>query len=304
MAKAKLEALKRCLQDAKLPDDFVTYCVDTLKMESLDDYVNIVTIKYYETEIKTTLVDQCAATKDSPLHLARARTAWRAARTVLLRNEHKRQQGETVEEIECALEQSTHETLLQQFQATYNISLDVHWMPADNLLGRLYREFQRLTPTVISVSRVKSLYWASKPRNDKTIVLSDQVKLQLDKDDQVPVRSVLEYYKALRILAHGYAIVGQHKAPSKESPGTEVVFAPLSDNLRYVDTVLRIASTSNMAPGSLLEFVRFRDEATRARMIELIRVGWPQTKAINKSWAENELRWVVPPTHKRSAETQ
>ena len=60
------------------------------------------------------------------------------------------------------------------------------------------------------------------------------MQLQLNKDDLVLVASVLEYYKGLCILANGYAIAGQHKGPSKESPSTEVTFAPLPDNLKYV----------------------------------------------------------------------
>ncbi|CAE7488397.1 unnamed protein product [Symbiodinium sp. CCMP2592] len=234
--------------------------------------------------------------KDNALFLSRARAAWRSARTLLLRAEHKKQAGEAVEELECALEPSTQETLLQQFHATYKIEIDVHYMPCDPLLGRLYREFQRLTPTVISVFKIKSLYWAAKPHQDRTIVLGDQVKLQLDRDEAVPVRSVMEYYRGLRILANGYAIVGQHRAPSKQMPGTEVVFAPLSDNLRYADSVLRIASSCDLPAGSLLEWVRARDEQTRARMIELIRTGWAQGEALCKSWSEHELTWMSAST--------
>ena len=162
-------------------------------MESLSDIVNMVTIKDYETEIKTVLVDQCHETKDNALFLARARAAWRSARATLLRNEHKRQQGEAVEEIECALEPSTQETLLQQFQATYHLQLGVRFMPADTLLGRLYQECQR----VIAASRIKSLFWASKPQADKTIVLAQQVQLKVDREEHVPVRSVLDSFKAL-----------------------------------------------------------------------------------------------------------
>ena len=306
MAKLKADALCRCLTEAKLPDTFVSHCLDKLKMESLDDFVNIVTIKDYETEIKTVLVDQCNETKDNPLHLSRARAAWRAARTSILRAEHRKQQGETVEEIECALEHSTQETLLQTFQHTYQIEIDVHYMPADTLLGRLYRECQRLTPTVIAVSKIKSLFAASKPKNDKTIQLGEQVRLKLDQEEHIPIRSVMEYYRSLRILAYGYAIVGQHKMPSKEDPGKDVTFAPLSDNLRYPDTILRICCTalSDMAPSSLLDFVRARDECTRARMIELVRQGYPQGEALNKSWREQELRWTLPPQPKRSLEPE
>ena len=301
MAKAKVDALRRMLQEARLPDEFSTYCIDQLKMESIEDYVNMVTVKDYETELKVVLVDQCAATKDSTLMLARARSAWRAGRTILLRNEHKRQQGEPIEDRDCALEQSTQENLMTQFEATYHISLDVHWMPADTLLGRVFRECQRLMPTVIPAAKIKSLYWAAKPNNEKTVVLSDHVKLQLDKDEQMPVKSVLEYYRCLRILGHAYAIVGQHKVPSKEKPGTDVVFAPLSINLRYPDTVLRIASASSLGPAELLTFVRQRDESTRARLVELVRQGFPQGEALSKAWSEFELQWITAPA-KRPAE--
>ena len=60
MAKAKCEVLRRMLQEARLPDEFAANCV------SIEDYVNIVTVKDYETELKVVLIDQCAATKDSP----------------------------------------------------------------------------------------------------------------------------------------------------------------------------------------------------------------------------------------------
>ncbi|OLP93135.1 hypothetical protein AK812_SmicGene25005 [Symbiodinium microadriaticum] len=190
MAKLKADALRRCLVDAKLPDAFVEHCLGTLKMESLDDFVNIVTIKDYETEIKAVLIDQCPETKDNPLYLARARAAWRAARTTLLRNEHKKQQGETVE------------------------------------------------------------------------------------------------------------------VQSKEDPGKDVIFSPLSDNMRYPDTILRICCTAlaDMSPSALLDFVRSRDENTRARMIELVRQGYAQGEALNKAWREHELRWSLPPQLTRSLE--
>ncbi|CAE7888131.1 unnamed protein product, partial [Symbiodinium necroappetens] len=73
-----------------------------------------------------------------------------------------------------------------------------------------------------------------------------------------------------------------------------VVFAPLSENLRYAETVLRIESTCELSPGNLLDWVRSRDEATRAHMIELIRQGWPQGESLSKVWSQHELSWLSP----------
>ena len=66
MSKLKVEALRRCLVEVRLPGAFIDHCLDKLKMES--------------------------------------------ARTTLLRNEHKKHQGETVEELECALESRAVDT--------------------------------------------------------------------------------------------------------------------------------------------------------------------------------------------------
>ena len=90
--------------------------------------------------------------------------------------------------------------------------------------------------------------------------------------------------------------MGQHNVPSKEAPGTDIVLAPLLDNMRYLDTILRVACAvlADMQPTALLAFVRSRDESTRARMIELIRsanpLGVASGRGVNKAWRENELR--------------
>ena len=57
----------------KVPEALITHAVDTIALQSLDDFVNLVTINGYETELKTVLVDTCAQTKDDQLVLARAR---------------------------------------------------------------------------------------------------------------------------------------------------------------------------------------------------------------------------------------
>ncbi|OLQ10970.1 hypothetical protein AK812_SmicGene5277 [Symbiodinium microadriaticum] len=143
------------------------------------------------------------------------------------------------------------ETLLLQFQATYDITIDAHFM-------------------------VKSLYAAAKPASDKTIELSEQVQLQLNKDDLVLVASVLEYYKGLCILANGYAIAGQHKGPSKESPSTEVTFAPLPDNLKYAVRVAGkalpdrpLAELSVLEGSTALHFASKRGDVDMVRQLVL-----------------------------------
>ena len=275
---AAQEALRRCLLDARLPDKFVEYCTDTVKLESMEDFVNLVTIANYETELKDVLCEQCAETRGNPLMLSCARAAWRSARTQILRQEHRRSQG--AEDLDSPLDPSTQETLMGQFSARYSVAPDVHRVPSDALLGKLYREVQRGSPTVISVSKVKSLHWASGPSQDRTITLAGQVKLQLDKDEPVPVKFLVDYYKGLRILAYGYAIVGSHKVKSMTAPG----FAPLGVVQGYADTVLRIASNLELGSGALLDFVRARDAAHGRAWSGFVAKAGPLAKRSQRRW--------------------
>ena len=95
-----------------------------------------------------------------------------------------------------------------------------------------------------------------RPPCDKTIVLAEQVQLRVVREEEVTARSILDYYKALHILADGYAIVAQHKVTSKEDASKEVLSSPISDNIRYPDTLLRIPckALADLSPPAMLEF--------------------------------------------------
>ena len=79
----KAAELKQYLRNANLPEEFASHCLRALKMRSLQDFVSYVSSTNYEAELKTRVVDTCAATKGKPLILARVRSAWRSARASL-----------------------------------------------------------------------------------------------------------------------------------------------------------------------------------------------------------------------------
>ncbi|CAE7198528.1 unnamed protein product [Symbiodinium sp. CCMP2592] len=79
----KAAELKQYLRNANLPEEFARHCLRTLQMGSLEDFVSYVSSSNYEAELKTRVVDTCAATKGKPLILARVRSAWRSARASL-----------------------------------------------------------------------------------------------------------------------------------------------------------------------------------------------------------------------------
>ena len=89
--------------------------------------------------------------------------------------------------------------------------------PSDSLLGRLYRENQRNSATVLAVRKVQSLYMTAMPEKKKGTALAAGITVTLGKELE-PIRSIYRYYVGLRILGNGYAITGQHKVNSRIWP--------------------------------------------------------------------------------------
>lgn len=281
------DALKAVLENARVPEALRQFMADTLNMESLQDFTNFVTQTGYENELKSMVCDLCPAVKDNALALARLRVAWRAARTQILKMEHRQSQGQASEDLDEPLEQVTQETLMGGFKARYDLELSVHMLPSDSLLGRVYRELQRATPTVISIAKVKSVYVSNVPRADRSIPIGDNIRLQLDRPQDTPPKSVVEYYTGLRVLCNAYSIAGCYQVDSKAAAG-KVIMSPLSTNLNYCDFVLRVSCKHDLP----LSVIAQRHESCRARTVELMRQGWPQGESLAKALQECELAWV------------
>ena len=295
---AKAGDFRRCFEEQRLPDELTKWCETTLGIETLSDFCNIVTVQGYESELDTVILSACDHTKNAPnkpLLLARLRSAWRTARASILRVEARAQQGQSADDLDDPLDASTQESLLDAWRKRYNLELTVYMAPSDTLLGRVWRELQRGTLTVIAVDKVKSLFAANRPKNDHFIHLG-AAKLQIrPEDDSRAAQSVAEYYQRLRVLVNAYTVAGTFQTESKLNKGTKVLMAPLGALLDYCDAALRHA-TEFSAP---VEWLKVRDEQCRARVVELSRQQWPLGEAFQKAYQEQELMWLQPPTRKR-----
>ena len=147
----------------------------------------------------------------------------------------------------------------------------MHMAPGDSLLGRVWREIQRGTLTVIAIDKVKSLFAVNRPKNDKYIDLGS-AKLQLKQDEESrAAQSVAEYYQRLRVLMNAYSVAGTFLVESKTAAGAKVYMAPLAVLLNYCDAALRHATDFQVG----VDWVKQRDEQCRARVVELSRQKWP-----------------------------
>ncbi|CAE8723016.1 unnamed protein product [Polarella glacialis] len=291
----KMDEMRQVLREAAVEDEICTCMADVLKMTSVEDLVRFVSEAAYETELLTHILGKVASFKSDLLQLSRLRTAWRVARATLNKTEQRRIAGHGAEDMDEPLDASTQDTLLKQWAATYSQNLAAWLHPADSLLGRIYREFQRNTPTVISIKKVKSLLIASRPSSERKVNSGGNVKLHLSDGvaDGLSITSCVGYYWRLRILGYAHSIVGQYKASSMQTQGAQVVYASLSVNMDYADLCLKRSQVwQGVEP---LSWLRTKDEATRGRQVELMRMGWPQGEALQKALTKMELQWTVGP---------
>ena len=96
--------------------------------------------------------------KDSASQLSRLKMAWRQAEAVVEKGLKRTSEGLSEEAVDEPLDEATQLSVTSTFKQAYGwTSLQPERMGADALLGRVYREFQQFKPTLLPVSKVRSL---------------------------------------------------------------------------------------------------------------------------------------------------
>jgi hypothetical protein len=295
-------ALEGVFKSCNVAEAVRKYIIDTLGAASVSDFYGMVSEEKFEQELIELILDNVASAKDNPLQTSRIRAAWRAARTIVCKNESRKQQGAAPEELEEILDDTIQGELWLTWEEFYHFQLDMYNTPSDLLIAKLYREAQRGTATVIQIKRVQCLAEASAPSNMQRRDLGHNIRLLIGEDPD-PIMSVYRYYLGLRVLANAYALTGQHMANSKVLEGKSVRFSPWAVNVQYAEYCLRKVMTTSMQPHQQLDWLQLKDEATRTKMVEHIRFGYPQGEALTKALQEMEVAWTIGPAPARAEKT-
>ena len=160
-------------------------------------------------------------------------------------------------DIEAPLTVKDVESMQAAWDSRYNIALTMFLAPADPLVSRLFREFRTVTPTLIAVERIKSVYMNNDPNPAKRVALAGGLlSFTVEgKEDTEVVSSVASYYFALRILANAFAKAGNYQFESRMDKGTKVTFAPLDTNMDYADMAFRMALKQNLGSWDTLKWI-------------------------------------------------
>jgi len=268
-------------------------------VEDLADFSAFFTQAGYEAETAS-FRDKVETLKVANNHIdvARLRKAVLLARGVLTRPLPVKETPAPTPDIEAPLDLKEKESMVKAWTMRYHISLSMYLDPADPLVSRLFREFRANTPTLIPVTRMKSVYSDNNPNPEKRVALAGGITMTMEGKEQTEVISnVASYYFALRVLANASAKAGNYEFGSKVEKGTKVIFAPLDTNLDYADHAFRMALKQNLSAWETLKWIEERDLHTRGLMVNFMRGGYPQGEAILKATKETELKWSSPGPH-------
>ena len=278
------KGLAACFNGANLKPEWTEAYLRAHHVTTLDDFIYMVRASDWEQSLGD-LLSQVPDLKDNRIAEARFKSAFEAGQQAL---KQAVQTAPKTEDLDEALPDSTVQQLNSDWTRRYNLTFDSVLEPSEQLRARIYREFKKGTMTVVDMKKVRSVLTMAQPKPSDSIALPGGLQLQLEKEVSVSLRSVTDYYFAMRVLAHAWAWAGNYLVQAEKQ---SVLFMDLSCALHYCDRALK--DTMEFGGGSLAWLQR-NDALTRGKMATYIRRGQPGQWALDSALRETHLEWRSP----------
>ena len=197
--------------------------------------------------------------------------------------------GAAPEDLESPLGEGVAEGLLAKFAKAYGYTLAFEDQLAEPILGRIKREIDRKTNTLLTVDKVRSAREASRPTRPKHVQLGGNIDLvvQGPRVARRDIKDIHEYQRALEmLLVSGYVVVGNFVPVGKS-----VLFSSLSAVKSYLSFV-RQKCQGHFSANDLLSLVRASDEDTRCLWAESMRCGATLSEAMASCASKQEALWL------------
>ncbi|CAE7913330.1 unnamed protein product [Symbiodinium necroappetens] len=241
-------------------------------------------------EIMTLIVDKIPELNGSRSVKALLTEIWREADHSESLRLQRKAAGCRDDDMEDALPEHVTESLRQRWKQRYNFSLPLSETLCEPLVGRIKREIERKTHTLISVERVRSAKETARSGVGKKLKMSEDVTVSIASVGVVKgprsVPSVMVYLSLLEILLHGYAYVGNFVDHTSNS-----LYCSLDCIREYLAFV-----KSKVAPltGGMhsLSDLRRADEDSRTLWAEQMRSGKTFDEAVQASEAKVAALWL------------
>ena len=276
--------LSACWVGANISEAWSKEFLAVHKVTTLDDFVYLVTAADWERSLQS-LVD-ATNFKHDRIAGARFKSAYLAGQQAL---KQSLEVATTAEDADQPLPESTTHQLNRDWDRKYGVKWEAFVDPADPLRARVYKEFKKFTMTIIECRRIKSILTHSMPKSHEEVHLQGGVKIAFDKEVVTDIKSVIDYYFALRTLAVAWAWAGNWV--TKDRSGRDALMMDLSTALGYADRAL--ADCSTFGRNSLTWLAR-NDLQTRGTMASLMRQQWSASEALKEALRQHHVDWKSP----------
>ena len=291
------DALKALLADFDVHEDVSAY-FDKVGLRTLDALAVHLDSR---TEVQTKILDHVPSQRANVATSLALKQAWRVANDEYERKRGRAKQGWAEEELDAPLAPEDQSRCYQGFLAKHHFSFRSFESCSDTLFGRLYREATKWTMTFCKIDKIRDLKQTQVLPTSKRARLTAHIMIDLATEDvKGSIPTPMHYIHGVRILCNMWAVTGLHKVQSRNGGG-EIVYAPLADCLNYIahveERTLTVLGRNPQAQhGFVLSWLRAADEATRTRVMELVRSDPKSTigEALRAAVPECAHEWTPP----------
>ena len=239
------------------------------------------------------ICNKCNATVDDRTQAAILVALWRKHDALVTRSHARHASGLPEADLEDPLEAPVKARLDTEFLKYYHFRLRAIRTLADPLIGRMKRENDRRTWTVLPANRARSQAVYSKALSIQRVTIGNELALDIGRRliQEILELDLRKYVNALRLIMNGHAIVGRYEVPGPSGTVRAASFAPWDLCMEYVDFCEGKVFDSPFSPS--VDKLRVADESTRELWCEWLRTeGLTMGECLERSKVQAAPFWL------------
>ena len=273
-----------------------TECIDLLKDEGCSTLKLFAKWAPDRQTVQAVILDKCPNFKTSVQALASLLQAGDEAIAIVAELVKRSAAGLDPEHADEPLLYAVQQALESKFSARYSWTLEPKYQPSNSLLGRVRREFEKWSPTIFNLHRVKTVFTTNKVHEPKKRRLATGITFTLEADEEADDVQSTKYRHIMgkyEVLALSWGIAGNYEVDFNNS---KTDMCSWQQARRYVRTLREkselLLDTHDEA--SVVHFLLSVEEQIRGYAVEYCRrtPPTPWGVALEMALRENKDLWM------------
>ena len=156
------------------------------------------------------------------------------------------------------------------FYAKYSFDLETHLRPADNLLGRVRREFEKQTPSFLPLAKVRSIHTQTRTEEPKKHKAGDGIPLVIESEfhSQRPSMRYRAVMLRLEVLANTWGMAGCYQVVGRQG-----IMCHWQEAVKYYRTLRDRTEPllDTYSEDSVVEYLLSVEETFRGHVLDMVR---------------------------------